>query len=131
MPKDRKETRAGGARRLGRLRSLPSRIIARTPFLRRWYARFIVRNIAKQRKKGRRLPESMLRLERQVKHLPPAKKVETVEQLLEAGAASETASGRALRRAMDKQERRKGSGSGYRVGGVARQPQPGKRQRQR
>jgi hypothetical protein len=64
-----------------------------------------------------------MRVERQIRHLPPQRQAETIERILEEGVASEQATGRALRRAREKQERKKSSGRGFRVGGVVRQRQ--------
>ncbi len=101
------------------------RFVGRTPWLRRRYARFILRSIKKQRKKDRPLPENLLRIERQLRGLPPRKQAEVLEQLLETGATFRPeAAGRALRRASSRGERRSGKGSGVRPGLM-----PGQRRR--
>jgi len=101
------------------------RLIGRTPWLRRRYARFILRSIKKQRQKDRPLPENLLRIERQLRGLPPRKQAEVLEQLLETSATFRPeAAGRALRRASSRQERRRGKGSGVRPGLM-----PGQRRR--
>jgi hypothetical protein len=101
------------------------RAIGRTPWLRRRYARYILRSIKKQRAKDRPLPENLLRLERQVRGLPPRKQAEVIEQLLETSATFRPeAAGRAMRRATAKQERRSGKGPGVRPGLL-----PGQRRR--
>lgn len=108
-----------------KVRALPGRAIGRIPWLRRRYARFILRSVKKQRAKGRALPEGLAKVERQVRGLPPGKQAEVLEKLLEAGATwqPETA-GRAMRRATSKQERRSGRGPGGRPGLL-----PGQRRR--
>jgi hypothetical protein len=110
---------------LRKVRALPGRAIGRIPWLRRRYARFLLRSLKKQKAKGRALPESLAKLERQVRGLPPAKQADLLEKILEAGATwqPETA-GRALRRASSKQDRRSGRGPGARPGLV-----PGQRRR--
>lgn len=101
------------------------RIIGRTPWLRRRYARYILRSIKKMRAKDRPLPENLLRLERQVRGLPPRRQAEVVEQLLETGATYRPEeAGRAMRRASAKQERRSGKSGGVRPGLM-----PGQRRR--
>ena len=116
---------AGFLGALRKVRELPGRVIGRIPWLRRRYARFLLRSIKKQRAKGRALPEGLTRVERQVKGLPPHKQAELLEKLLETGATwqPETA-GRAMRRASTKQERRSGRGPGTRPGLL-----PGQRRR--
>ena len=97
--------------------ALLGRVIGRTPWLRRRYARFLLRSVKKQRAKGRQLPENLLRMERHVRGLPPQKQAEMVEQLLETGATWRPEDlGRAMRRAGAKQERRSGKGRGVRPG---------------
>jgi hypothetical protein len=116
---------AGFVSALRKVRELPGRVIGRIPWLRRRYARFLLRSIKKQRAKGRALPEGLTRVERQVRGLPPHKQAELLEKLLETGATwqPETA-GRAMRRASTKQERRSGRGPGTRPGLL-----PGQRRR--
>lgn len=112
-------------RRLRKLRQAPARFIARTPWLRRRQARRLVRTIEKYREKGRPLPESLSRLERQLRRIPQPKRVETVERMMEMSAEPDMATNRAYRRAGGRQERQKGSkGGGSRPGTL-----PGQRQR--
>jgi len=107
-----------------RIRDLPGRLIARTPWLRRRYARRIVKTIEKYRQKGRPLPESLSRLERQLRSVPQPKRAQTVEQIMEMSAEQEQATpSRAMRRAAGRQERHKGSkGGGLRPGTLPGQP---------
>jgi hypothetical protein len=104
---------------------MTGRVIGRTPWLRRRYARFLLRSVKKQRAKGRAIPDNLLRMERQVRGLPPHKQAEVIEQLLETGATWRPEQmGRAMRRAGAKQERRSGKGHGARPGMT-----PGQRRR--
>lgn len=110
---------------LRKVQALPGRVIGRVPWLRRRYARYLLRSVKKQRAKGRALPESLARVERQLRGLPPAKQADVLEKLLEAGATWQPeAAGRAMRRANAKQERRSGRGPGTRPGLL-----PGQRKR--
>lgn len=114
-------------RRLRKLREAPSRFISRTPWLRRRYARRMVRTIDRYKDKRRPLPENLSRLERQLRRVPPPKRVEMVEKMMEMSTEqADAVSNRALRRASGRQERQKGSkGGGLRPGTL-----PGQRQRQ-
>lgn len=110
-------------RRLRKLREVPGRFIARTPWLRRRYARRIVRTIDKFKDKGRPLPENLQRLERQLRRVPGPKRQQIVEQMMEMSADEDLASNRALRRAAGRQERQKGQrGGGLRPGTLPGQP---------
>lgn len=113
-------------RRLRKLREAPSRFISRTPWLRRRYARRMVRTIDKYKDKKRPLPENLARLERQLRRVPPPKRAEMVEQMMEMSSQPTAGvSNRALRRASGRQDRQKGSkGGGLRPGTL-----PGQRQR--
>ena len=112
-------------KRLRKVRELPARFIARTPWLRRRYARRIVRTIDKFQKKGRPLPENLARLERQLRRVPQPKRQQVVEQMMELGSEEDVITNRALRRAAGRQERQKGQrGGGLRPGTL-----PGQRQR--
>ncbi|MGH9100466.1 MAG: hypothetical protein ACRDV8_09600, partial [Acidimicrobiales bacterium] len=68
---------------LRKLRSVPARFIGRTPWLRRRYARRILRTIDKFQDKGRPLPENLSRLERQLRQIPKPKRQRLVEQMME------------------------------------------------
>jgi hypothetical protein len=112
-------------RRLRKLREIPARFIGRTPWLRRRYARRIIRTIDKFQKKGRPLPENLARLERQLRRVPQPKRQQLVEQMMEMGSDEDVTTNRALRRAAGRQERQKGQrGGGLRPGTL-----PGQRQR--
>jgi hypothetical protein len=113
-------------RRLRKLRELPARFIGRTPWLRRRYARRIVKTIEKYRTKNRPLPDNLQRLERQLRRVPQPKRQQVVEQMMEAGSEQDLTVNRALRRAAGRQERQKGT-----KGGGLRPGLPPQQQRQR
>lgn len=122
MPKD--PTAEKKPRR--KIRELPARVIARTPWLRRRYARYLVRMMKKSRAKGRQLPVDLVRVERQIRSLPPAVQAQRLEEMLEFGAARDASSAsRELRRAVERQDRRSGKGQGGVRPGLA----PGQRRR--
>lgn len=110
-------------RRLRKIREFPARLVGRTPWLRRRYARRIVRTIDKYKEKGRPLPESLTRLERQLRRVPGPKRQQLVEQMMEMGSDQDVSTNRALRRAAGRQERQKGQrGGGLRPGTLPGQP---------
>jgi len=114
---------AAPKKRFRKIREFPARLIGRTPWLRRRYARRIVRTIDKYREKGRPLPESLTRLERQLRRVPGPKREELVEQMMEMGSEQDLTTNRALRRAAGRQERQKGQrGGGLRPGTLPGQP---------
>lgn len=106
-----------------RIRDVPARFIARTPWLRRRYARRIVRTIDKFQQKNRPLPENLKSLERQLRRVPKPKREQVVEQMMEMGGNDDVTTNRALRRAAGRQERHKGQrGGGLRPGTLPGQP---------
>ncbi len=110
-------------KRLRRLREAPARFIGRTPWLRRRYARRILRAIDRYQDKGRPLPENLSRLERQLRRVPKPKRQQLVEQMMEMGSEDDVSTNRALRRAAGRQERQKGQrGGGLRPGTPPGQP---------
>ncbi len=122
MPRSAPATDAAKPKR--RIRDMPGRLIARTPWLRRRYARRMVRTIEKFRAKGRPLPESLARLERTLKTVPQTKRAQTIEQMMEMSSEQEDVTpSRAMRRAAGRQDRHKGSkGGGLRPGTLPGQP---------
>jgi hypothetical protein len=102
--------------RSGKIQQRFSRLIARVPWLRRRYARYVLRSIEKSRKKGRDLPPELTQLERQLTRVPPSKRAEVLETALVAGSDPSAASSRAMRRAMARQNRQRPSGKGQRPG---------------
>jgi hypothetical protein len=124
MPKGQESEDGSGKRKRRRLREIPGDFIARTPWMRRRYAKYLARSLRKSRKKGRKLPENLVEIERRIRHLSPTRQVETIEQLLEFGSATRSQpQSRVMRRALERQDRRSGSGKGVRPGlpGGARQ----------
>jgi hypothetical protein len=110
-------------KRLRRLRGAPARFIGRTPWLRRRYARRILKTIDKFQDKGRPLPENLSRLERQLRRVPKPKRQQLVEQMMEMSSEDDVSTNRALRRAAGRQERQKGQrGGGLRPGTLPGQP---------
>lgn len=106
-----------------RLRDAPARFIAHTAWLRRRYARRILRTIDKFQDKGRPLPANLERLERQLRRIPKPKRQQVVEQMMEMGSEDDVSTNRALRRAAGRQERQKGQrGGGLRPGTIPGQP---------
>ena len=106
-----------------KVRELPARFIGRTPWLRRRYARRIVRSIDRYKEKRRPMPETLSRLEKQLRRVPPPKRQQVVEQMMEMGTDSDVTTNRALRRAAGRQERQKGQpGGGLRPGTLPGQP---------
>lgn len=111
-------------KKLGRrLREFPARLVGRTAWLRRRYARRVVRTIDKFNEKGRQLPENLVRVERQLRQIPKPKRQQTVEQMMEIGTKQDLTTNRALRRASGRQDRQRGQrGGGLRPGTLPGQP---------
>jgi predicted alpha/beta-hydrolase family hydrolase len=100
----------------GRIQQRFNRLVARIPWLRRRYARYILRYIDKSRKKGRDLPPELQQLDRQLMRVPSSKRAELIETALVTGADPSAGSSRAMRRAMARQSRQRPSGKGQRPG---------------
>jgi hypothetical protein len=100
----------------GRIQRLISRLVTRVPWFRRRYSRWLLRYLAKSRKKGRPIPPELQQLERQLAKVPPKKRAEVVETALLAGDPEGAPSSRAIRRAMARQQRQRPSGKGQRPG---------------
>jgi hypothetical protein len=106
-----------------RLRDAPARFIGRHAWLRRRYARRILKTIDKFKDKGRTLPDNLSRLDRQLRNVPKPKRQQLVEQMMEMGSEEDVTTNRALRRAAGRQERQKGQrGGGVRPGTLPGQP---------
>lgn len=99
----------------GRIQKGISRLMARIPWLRRRYVRYILRYIDKSRKKGRDLPPELEQVDKQLRKVPPAKRPEVLEQLVALNDPNAAAS-REMRRAMDRQNRQRSTGKGQRPG---------------
>jgi predicted alpha/beta-hydrolase family hydrolase len=102
----------------GKIQQRFTRMIARVPWLRRRYARYVLRYIEKSRKKGRDLPPELAQLDRQLIRVPPSKRAELLETALVTGNDPSAASSRAMRRALARQSRQRSSGKGQRPGTV-------------
>ncbi len=103
--------------RFRRIRTAPLKLISRVPWLRRRYVRWMLKTIKKHHDKGRRLPDNLARLDRQLKRLPEPKRAQALEQMLEMGPSAEANYSRAMRRAAGRQERQSGKkGAGLRPG---------------
>lgn len=100
--------------------------------IRRWYVRRVLRLIDKSKAKRRGLSGDLARIDAMTRGMPPAERVRTIERMFEPGADRQQL-GREMRRAMDRQERGRGSGgaSRRRPGMPAQRlaPQRGKRPR--
>lgn len=99
----------------GRIQSRVNRLMARIPWLRRRYVKYILRYIEKSRKKGRDLPPELEQVDKQLRKVPPSKRYEVMEQLVAMNDPAAAAS-RQMRRAMDRQNRQRSSGKGQRPG---------------
>jgi hypothetical protein len=111
-----REQAPGKPKRLARVRAMPARIIGRTAWIRRRYARRLIRMMEKSRDKGRPLPENLQQLDRQLQRLPKGKRQEALERMLEMSGQPEMTPSRELRRAGNRQDRRSGRGGGLRPG---------------
>jgi hypothetical protein len=110
-----------------RIREVPARFIARTPWLRRRYARRLLKSIDKMQQKRRPLPDNLRRLEHMLRRVPKPQHQQLVEQMMEVGTDKNATTNRSMRRAHGRQDRRKGQpGGGLRPGTL-----PGQRQRPR
>lgn len=77
-------------------------------FIRRWYARRMVKYIDKSKKKQRRLPDHLYQVETLLKRVPTHDRAKTLADMLQPG--QEEQYGREMRRAAARQQRAKGSG---------------------
>lgn len=108
-----------------RIRDVPARFIGRTPWLRRRYARRILKSIDKLQEKKRPLPDNLMRLEQQLRRVPKPKRQQIVEQMMELGSDRNATTNRSVRRAAGRQERQKGQrGRGLRPGTPPGQARP-------
>jgi len=101
-----------------RLQKAFTKFIARVPWLRRRYSKWILRYIEKSKTKGRALPPELQRLDRQMAKLPPGKRMQALETALVSGTDESGGSSRELRRAMARQQRQRSSGKGQRPGSL-------------
>lgn len=94
--------------RFRRIRTAPLKLISKNAFLRRRYVRWMLKTIKKHHDKGRRLPENLERLDRQLKRIPEPKRAAALEEMLQMGPQAEANYSRAMRRAAGRQERQSG-----------------------
>jgi len=85
-------------------------------FMRRWYARRMVSYIDKSKKKKRRLPDELVRVDAMTKRLPKQQRVKVIEEMMTPG--QEDKFGRQLRRAAERQNRESGRGGARRRPGM-------------
>lgn len=108
---------AGDRKPKRRIRDMPTDFILRTPRLRRWYGRRLLKMMRKSREKGRRLAGNLAIIERQLRPLPPARQEQMLQQILEGEAASKKLPpSREMRRASGRAERKGTRGKGVRPG---------------
>jgi len=65
-----------------RIRGAIGRGMMKVPVVRRWYIRRTLKFIEKSREKGRRLPEGMAEMARQLSQIPKDKRQEVLEEAL-------------------------------------------------
>lgn len=90
--------------------------LLRIPFLRRLYARRLLAFIDKSKKKNRKLPEELRRLDQVIAKLPKPQRPKAVEEALSSGREQEMS--REVRRAAERQERLSGRRGGSRRPGM-------------
>lgn len=115
-PRGKEQPKAEKRSMRERMRDAPAKFIGRTPWLRRRYAKAMLKSIAKRRKKGKPLSEEMQLLERQLRGLTPSQRMKALETVMEQGAARESSTNRAARRAAGRPQRQSGRGKGHRPG---------------
>ncbi len=94
--------------RVRKLRDGFWRRLLKIGFIRRWQARRLIAYIEKSKKKHRRLPDELVRIDAMVRRLPKPQRAKAVEEMLVP--TSEEQFGREIRRAAARQNR--GSGRG-------------------
>ncbi len=85
------------------------RAILGVPFMRRWYARRLLKMMDKAKAKNRQLPPELAQLEANLSRLPKARRFEALETALSAGGGDQALS-REMRRAAGRQGRQSGRG---------------------
>lgn len=103
------------------LRARASQRMLKVGFMRRRYAKRLVRYIDRQKAKGRPLPPEFAELERFLAQVPKAERAQRFEEALALQQADELPVGREMRRAAANQQRRSGKNpAGYRPGAAPR-----------
>ena len=108
-----------------RIRGAIGRGFMKVPLLRRWYIRRTLKFIEKSKAKGRRLPEGMSEMARQLSQIPKDKREQVMEDALLAEQEMPAMS-REFRRAAARKRLSTTSDTRYRAG---RPPGAGKQQR--
>jgi len=85
-------------------------------FVRRWYARRLVKFLEKSRKKHRRLPDHMVQVDTLLRRVPEPRRAKVLEEMLRPGPKE--GPGRELRRAASRQQRQSGKGGPRRRPGM-------------
>ena len=100
-----------------RIRGAISRTMAKSPAIRRWQIRRLLKFIDKSKAKGRRLPPEYAEMARFLAKVPKAQRGEALEKAMEANQEGALGTSRDFRRAAAAQQRRSGQGGGrYRPG---------------
>lgn len=102
--------------RLRNLRDGFWRRLLKVGFIRRWQARRLIAYIEKSKKKHRRLPEELVRVDAMVRRLPKPQRAKALEEMLVP--TSEEQFGRDIRRAAARQNRASGRGGPRRRPGL-------------
>lgn len=116
-----------------RIRGAIGRGLMKVPVLRRWYIRRTLKFIEKSKAKGRKLPEGMSEMARQLSQIPKDKRAQAIEDAMLAEQEMPNMS-REFRRAASRRRLSTTSDTRYRQGrppGAGRQQQQQRRQRPR
>lgn len=116
-----------------RIRGAIGRGLMKVPVLRRWYIRRTLKFIEKSKAKGRKLPEGMSEMARQLSQIPKDKRAQAIEDAMLAEQEMPNMS-REFRRAAARRRLSTTSDTRYRQGrppGAGRQQQQQRKQRPR
>lgn len=86
------------------------RAVLGVPFMRRWYARRLLKMLDKAKAKGRELPPDLAQLQANLSKMPKGRRFEALESALEAGSGGDQTLSREMRRAASRQGRQSGRG---------------------
>jgi len=104
------------ANRLRDAREGMTKRLLKIGFMRRWYARRMVNYIERSKKKKRKLPDELVRVDAMTKRLPKQQKVKMIEEMMKPGQVDQL--GRQYRRAAERQNRESGKGGARRRPGL-------------
>ncbi len=96
------------------IRDRISRRMLSVAFIRRWYARRMIKFIDKSKTKHRQMPQHLIQVDNLLRRVPKPLRQKTLEEMLVPG--NEEQYGRQLRRAAERQQRASGRGTGRRPG---------------